>query len=175
MLIQGACEEHRARTRAAPNGLARQPRRWILLEQKSAEPGVGCTRRLGAVHLERYAADTNSFFSAFCFGGRAGVPASMPIALISSSTSGQWIPCPLPMISKWFRSSGVALDKRHDQAHGTLIVRPSASRAVIVSSLTTTSMIRGSLPTTMFIPRLQDFVSMIENQFPIRPAMRGSG
>ncbi len=34
-----------------------------------------------------------------CFGRGDGVPFSMPLALMSSSTSGQCTPCPLPMNS----------------------------------------------------------------------------
>jgi hypothetical protein len=46
---------------------------------------------------------------------------SMPMALMSSSTSGQCTPSPVPIISKCWRCSEVALDNRHDHASGTLI------------------------------------------------------
>src|SRR5205085_1024096 len=83
--------------------------------------------------------------SAACFGGRAGTPCNMPWALMSSSISGQCTPSPVPIISKLCRCSGVALERRHDQASGTLTVRPSASCAVMESSVTSIATIRGSL------------------------------
>jgi hypothetical protein len=46
---------------------------------------------------------------------------SMPMALMSSSTSGQCTPSLVPIISKCWRCSEVALDNRHDHASGTLI------------------------------------------------------
>ena len=58
--------------------------------------------------------------------GRAGMPNNIPVALMSSSMSGQCTPNPLPMNSKLLRWAGVASDKRHDQAKGTLMTRPSA-------------------------------------------------
>jgi hypothetical protein len=57
----------------------------------------------------------------------AGIPWSIPSTLMSSSTSGQRIPEPLPMISNRERCSGVASESRHDHAKGTLIVRPSTN------------------------------------------------
>jgi hypothetical protein len=62
--------------------------------------------------------------------GRAGMPNNMPVALMSSSMSGQCSPNPLPMNSL-LRWAGVASDKRHDQAKGTLMTRPSARCATI--------------------------------------------
>ena len=44
----------------------------------------------------------------------------------------------------------VASDKRHDQARGTLMVRPSARRAVITSSVTSISVMRGMSPANVF-------------------------
>ena len=41
---------------------------------------------------------------------------SMPMALMSSSTFSQCTPCPVPIISKCWRCSKVALDNRHDHA-----------------------------------------------------------
>jgi hypothetical protein len=67
------------------------------------------------------------------------------------------------MISKLLRCSGVASDKRHDHASGTLMVRPSASRAVIVSSVTSIAIMRGSLFATVFIPGLQNAIQIIED------------
>ncbi len=61
------------------------------------------------------------------------MPVSMPMALMSSSMAGQCTPCPVPIISKCWRCSGVALDNRYEHASGTLIVRPSARWAVIRS------------------------------------------
>lgn len=97
------------------------------------------------------------------FGGRAGTPYSMPLALTSSSISGQWTPSPVPIISKFLRCCGVASDKRHDHASGTLMVRPSASCAVIESSVTSIATIRGSLFTTVFNPRLHNSIQIIED------------
>src|SRR5687767_15162813 len=68
---------------------------------------------------------------------------------MSSSMSGQWTPCPLPMIEKRLRCSGVALERRHDQTNGTVIVRPSVSSAAITSSVTRMVEIRGSLATML--------------------------
>jgi hypothetical protein len=67
------------------------------------------------------------------------------------------------MISQLLRCSGVASDNRHDHASGTLIVRPSASCAVITSSVTSIATIRGSLFATVFIPCLQDAVQIVED------------
>jgi hypothetical protein len=79
----------------------------------------------------------------------------MPMALMSSSTSGQCTPCPVPIISQCWRCSEVALDDRHERASGTLIVQPSAQWAVIRSSVTYTIMLRRSLLATVVMPRLQ--------------------
>jgi hypothetical protein len=68
------------------------------------------------------------------------------------------------MISKWLRCSDVASDRRHDQAKGTLMVRPSANSAVIESSVTCMPMMRGVSLTTMLIPSLQDPLSVFRNQ-----------
>jgi hypothetical protein len=84
--------------------------------------------------------------------GRAGMPNNIPVALMSSSMSGQCTPNPLPMNSKFPRCSGVASDKRHDQAKGTLMTRPSARCATIESSVICISMMRGVSLTTVFIP-----------------------
>src|SRR5262245_56485564 len=86
------------------------------------------------------------------------------MALMSSSTSGQWTPCPVPIISKCCRCSGVASDNRHDHARGTLMVRPSARYAVMRSSVTSTVRIRGSLLATVVMPCLQDTPHVLQNQ-----------
>src|SRR5262245_54588657 len=99
-----------------------------------------------------------------CCGRGAGVPVSIPMALRSSSMSGQWTPCPVPIISKCCRCSGVALAKRHDQTRGTLMVRPSARCAVIRSSVTSTERIRGSLLAKMVMPGLQDTRQVLHNK-----------
>jgi hypothetical protein len=67
------------------------------------------------------------------------------------------------MISKLLRCSGVASDKRHDHATGTLIVRPSANCAVIDSSVTSIATIRAPLFATVFIPRLPNAIQIIED------------
>ena len=103
------------------------------------------------------------YLGAGCFGGRAGTPFNIPLALISSSISGQWTPSPLPMISKLFRWSGVASDKRQDHARGTLIVRPSASCAVIESSEISNVIILGSLSATVCLPCFQNTFQVIHN------------
>ena len=84
--------------------------------------------------------------------GRAGIPKSIPVALMSSSMSGQCTPNPLPMNSKLLRWADVASDSRHDQAKGTLMVRPSARWATIESSVTCISMMRGVSLTRTRIP-----------------------
>src|SRR5262249_16734810 len=99
-----------------------------------------------------------------CCGRGAGVPVSIPMALMSSSMSGQWTPCPVPIISKCCRCSGVALAKRHDHTSGTLMVRPSARCAVIRSAVTSTERIRGSLLATMLMPGLQDTREVLHNK-----------
>src|SRR5437660_5128152 len=86
------------------------------------------------------------------------------MALRSSSMSGQWTPCPVPIISKCCRCSGVALAKRHDHTSGTLMVRPSARCAVIRSSVTSTERIRGSLLATMVMPCLQETRQVLHNK-----------
>ena len=75
--------------------------------------------------------------------GRAGTPCNIPSTLMSSSISGQRIPTPRPRIWKSSRCRGVALERRHDQLSGTLMVRPSASWAVMASSETGTARIAG--------------------------------
>ena len=58
-------------------------------------------------------------------GLSAGVPCNIPSILMSSSTSGQCTQTPSPINFQWSRWTGVASDSRHDQARGTLTVRPS--------------------------------------------------
>src|SRR3990172_5269017 len=60
------------------------------------------------------------------------------------------------MRRKLARCFGVASDNRQDQASGTLITRPSTRCAMISSSVTRTSWIRGSLLAAVFMPRLQN-------------------
>jgi len=69
---------------------------------------VGCRALRAAVVWGRF------------FGRCAGMPLSIPSALISSSTSGQWTPWPSPMSCQLARWAGVASDSRHDHARGTL-------------------------------------------------------
>src|SRR5881296_3373279 len=87
----------------------------------------------------------------------------MPSTLMSSSTSGQWIPCPEPISRKLARSAGVASESRQDQARGTLMTRPSARDATISSFVTRTSRIRGSAPAAVVIPCLHDLLVMLSN------------
>ncbi len=71
-------------------------------------------------------------------------PRRSPSALRSSSTSGQWIPAPSPRSSKRARCSRVALRRRGNQARGVARRRPSARTTTSSSSVTVTSLIRGS-------------------------------
>src|SRR5712691_5050317 len=87
----------------------------------------------------------------------------MPSTLMSSSTSGQWIPCPEPISRNLARCAGVASESRHDQARGTLMTRPSARHATISSLVTLTSRMRGSGPAAVLIPRLHDLLVMLSN------------
>src|SRR5437879_11910578 len=87
----------------------------------------------------------------------------MPSTLMSSSTSGQWMPCPAPISRKLARWAGVASESRQDQARGTLITRPSARYATISSFVTRTSRIRGSAPAAVVIRRLHDLLLMLSN------------
>src|SRR5262249_47833941 len=102
------------------------------------------------------------------------------MALMSSSMSGQWTPCPVPIISKCCRCSGVASDKRPDQGGGSRMVRPSARCAVMRSSVISTVRIRGSLLATVVMPCLQDTPQGLQNQganpiqFAWRKAMIGT-
>lgn len=89
-------------------------------------------------------------------GRLAGLPLNMPSTLMSSSISGQWTPCPSPMISQWARCSGVASDKRQDHASGTLMLRPSIRSATIESSVTLTDLIRASIWIAVLIPCFLD-------------------
>src|SRR4051794_18437207 len=79
---------------------------------------------------------------------------------MSSSMSGQCMPEPLPMISNRERCSGVASDRRHDHAKGTVIVRPSSNCAEITSSETETLWIRGSTFGAVLTPSLQDLLDV---------------
>lgn len=75
---------------------------------------------------------------------------------MSSSTSGQCTPCPDPMRRRFARCFGVASDSRQDQASGTLMTRPSTRFAMISSSVTRTSWMRGSFLAAVFMPHLQN-------------------
>jgi hypothetical protein len=90
----------------------------------------------------------------------------MPSTLMSSSTSGQWTPWPVPMSRKFARCAVVASASRQDQASGTLITRPSTSCAMISSSVTRISSMRGSLLTTVFMPCLQNESAICLNHAP---------
>jgi hypothetical protein len=67
------------------------------------------------------------------------------------------------MISKFLRCFGVASNKRHDHAKGTLMVRPSASCAHIARSVTFTETIRGSLTAAVLIPCPRNLIKVIED------------
>jgi hypothetical protein len=69
------------------------------------------------------------------------------------------------MISQFARCAGVASDSRQDQASGTLITRPSAKYAVIVSSVTSTRRIVGSAASAALMPCLDDEDLML-NDYP---------
>src|SRR3990170_3665273 len=64
------------------------------------------------------------------------------------------------MRRKRARCSGVASDRRQDQASGTLMTRPSARRAMISSSVTRTCSMRGSVLAAVFMPCLQNRCAM---------------
>src|SRR5713226_4363611 len=70
------------------------------------------------------------------------------------------------MISYFARWAGLAAASLHDQASGTLMTRPSARWAVMVSSVTSTRLILASLLAAVLIPRLQNPGQMLFN---IRP------
>src|SRR5947207_9323811 len=63
------------------------------------------------------------------------------------------------MSRKFARCLGVASESRQDQARGTLMTRPSASCAMISSSVTRTVWMRGSLLPAVFMPYLQNFAA----------------
>src|SRR5437867_1973086 len=60
------------------------------------------------------------------------------------------------MISYFARWAGLAAASLHDQASGTLMTRPSARWAVILSSVTSTRLILASLLAAVLIPCLQN-------------------
>src|SRR5713101_327091 len=101
----------------------------------------------------------------------------MPSTLRSSSTSGQWTPCPSLIISYLFRCSGVASLSRHDHANGTLITRPSIRWKVIRSLVTDTCLTRASVLTAMLTPCLLNLSKLFLNdrtnlvQFPSRESV----
>lgn len=111
----------------------------------------------GAAHLDR------------C---RAAIPWSIPSTRMSPSASGQCTPGPVPGISKFERCSGIATESRQDHARGTLIVRPSTSRAVIDSSVTDTLCIRESDRTTVLMPNLQKFGRVPKDRHPDPDSIR---
>ena len=111
--------------------------------KKSAESGA---KRQKIAGDEQDARRAHAFsLSPFRFEGQdgdavrgrgAGVPHRRLSTLISSSTSGQWMIVPSPMSSNRPRCSGVAASSLHDQAKGTLILRPSTRWTRISSSVT---------------------------------------
>src|SRR5947208_2563746 len=87
---------------------------------------------------------------------------------MSSSSAGQWMPCP-PAISRHeVRSSAVAWARRGYQASGAAIVRPSVSSTDRVSSLTATPVARAVRPSTAeeFMPALHQMLSVLLDQSP---------
>jgi hypothetical protein len=95
----------------------------------------------------------------------AGAPRSRPSVLRSSSTSGQWIPYPAPMICQFWRCSGVASRSLGYQTRGTVIVRPSARSTLSVSSEKWTSRTASpGLGSEIVIPCLQQPSPILENQ-----------
>src|SRR5262249_16469045 len=70
------------------------------------------------------------------------------------------------MSRKRARCLGVASERRHDHARGTLMTRPSASRATISSAVTRTCWMRGSVLTAVLMPCLQNGCVMDTDQAP---------
>ena len=93
------------------------------------------------------------------------MPQSIPVALISSSMSGQCTPNPFPMISKLLRSSSVAPDNRQDHTNSTLMERPSASWAMIESSFNWISTMRGAALSIMSTSQVRCFQAELD-RFP---------
>jgi hypothetical protein len=56
---------------------------------------------------------------------------------------------------------GLAFESRQDQARGTLMLRPSARTEVIISSVTLTATIVGSLVTTVLMPCLLNSIQVL--------------
>ncbi len=95
----------------------------------------------------------------------AGAPRNRPSVLRSSSTSGQWIPYPAPMICQFSRCSGVASRSLGYQTRGTVMVRPSARSTLSVSSEKWTSRTASpGLGSEGVIPRLQQCSPVLGNQ-----------
>ena len=73
-----------------------------------------------------------------------GCPKTRFSALMSSSSSGQWIPRPRPSKRHCDRCAGEAWDKRGFHDNGTETTRPSASDTVSVSSVISSAPYRWS-------------------------------
>src|SRR5215813_2147586 len=72
------------------------------------------------------------------------------------------------MSRKRARCLGVASERRHDHARGTLMTRPSARRATISSAVIRTCWMRGSVLTAVLMPCLQNGCVMGPDQAPDR-------
>src|SRR2546428_13757419 len=78
------------------------------------------------------------------------------------------------MRRKLARCLGVASERRHDHASGTLMTRPSTSCAMISSSVTRTSWMRVSLLAVVFMPCLQDGGSALQDKSPDHVELAGA-
>jgi hypothetical protein len=83
--------------------------------------------------------------------------------LMSSSSSGQWIPSPRPIRRQVMRSFSEACTSRGYQASGTEIVRPSLRSTVNVSSVTATFVAAGTTISIgeELIPGLHKLLTML--------------
>ncbi len=104
----------------------------------------------------------------------AAVPRRRPATLRSSSTSGQWMPCPSPRRRQFSRWSELAWSNRGNHASGTVKRRPSARSTTRSSSSIATSTARGSAlgPEEELMPCLQELVSALDEEPVLRQEQR---
>jgi len=90
---------------------------------------------------------------------------------MSSSRSGQWMPCPLPINRQLAHSGCVACNSRGNQPSGADIVRPSLSSALNASSFTITRSIVGLKFSTpeVAMPCLDQFLLVVIDKLPNCP------
>jgi len=89
-----------------------------------------------------------------------GLPSSRLATLMSSSSAGQWMPCPRPMICQDLRSSADPCASRGYQSNGAIIIRPSSNSTERALSVTSTwsALVSRVLTEEVCIPPLQQLI-----------------